>query len=324
MGTHPSNPSKDLTTGRTLLDLVTENRALLSQTVIEKYGPQVPFLFKVLSINQSLSIQAHPDKKHAEELHARDPKNYKDDNHKPEMSITLTPFECLYGFRALSEISHFLETIPSLRSLVGDAAAAEFVQTAKQVGDEISDAGKKALQKVFGDLMSSSQEDVAKELSKLVEQAKSEGENFAGGGVASTKGAVLAELVERIYGQYGDDIGLFVMFLLNYLTLQPGEALFMGANGIHAYLSGDIIECMASSDNVVRAGLTPKFKDVDTLVGMLDYNYAPVDQQKMVPTDYPYAALNRQAYSSGSKCHLFNPPIDEFAVIHTVLKGGRI
>jgi mannose-6-phosphate isomerase len=76
MGTHPSNPSKDVETGRTLLDLFEENEALLSNDVAKKYGRKLPFLFKVLSINKALSIQAHPDKKLAEQLHAKDPKNY--------------------------------------------------------------------------------------------------------------------------------------------------------------------------------------------------------------------------------------------------------
>lgn len=92
MGTHPSNPSKDVKTGRTLLELFSENQALLSQTVSSKFGHKLPFLFKVLSINKALSIQAHPNKKLAEQLHARDSKNYPDDNHKPEMAIAITPF----------------------------------------------------------------------------------------------------------------------------------------------------------------------------------------------------------------------------------------
>jgi mannose-6-phosphate isomerase len=76
MGTHPSNPSRDVRTGRTLLDLVSENQALLSANVAERYGEKLPFLFKVLSIQKALSIQAHPDKKLAERLHKDDPKNY--------------------------------------------------------------------------------------------------------------------------------------------------------------------------------------------------------------------------------------------------------
>lgn len=76
MGTHPSLPSRDLTTQRTLLDLVQENQALVSPEIVKRYGEKLPFLFKVLSIGKALSIQAHPDKKLAEKLHAKDPKNY--------------------------------------------------------------------------------------------------------------------------------------------------------------------------------------------------------------------------------------------------------
>lgn len=76
MGTHPSLPSRDVATDRTLLDLVQDNRALMSIEISEKYGGKLPFLFKVLSIRKALSIQAHPNKKLAEELHARDPRNY--------------------------------------------------------------------------------------------------------------------------------------------------------------------------------------------------------------------------------------------------------
>lgn len=76
MGTHPSLPSKDLETQRTLLDLVQDNQALMSTDISERYGGRLPFLFKVLSIRKALSIQAHPNKKLAEQLHARDPRNY--------------------------------------------------------------------------------------------------------------------------------------------------------------------------------------------------------------------------------------------------------
>ena len=111
MGTHPSNPSKDLTTQRTLLDLVEDNQALLSKDIAERFGNKLPFLFKVLSVGKALSIQAHPHKKLAEELHKKDSKNYPDDNHKPEMTIAITEFDGLCGFRPLAEIAHFLKTI---------------------------------------------------------------------------------------------------------------------------------------------------------------------------------------------------------------------
>ncbi|KAF7881252.1 hypothetical protein EAF00_011925 [Botryotinia globosa] len=324
MGTHPSNPSKDLTTKRTLLDLVQDNQALLSKDVSDKFGEKLPFLFKVLSIGKALSIQAHPNKKLAEQLHQKDSKNYPDDNHKPEMTIAITPFDGLCGFRPLAEISHFLSTIPSLKKLVGDSEAEEYQSAVK--GQETSDKSedeaknKKALQKVFTALMNAKKEDVENASKELVASAEEEGDNFAGGGGPSNEGKELADLVIRLNKQFPGDIGLFVQFFLNYVKLEVGEAMFLKADDIHAYLSGDIIECMAASDNVVRAGFTPKFKDVDTLTSMLTYSYAPISEQKMEPVDYPYATLNATAYSSGSSATLYDPPIAEFSVVKTDLK----
>ncbi|KAI0106576.1 mannose-6-phosphate isomerase [Hypoxylon sp. NC0597] len=325
MGTHPSNPSKDLETGRTLLELVESNQMLLAPSVRAKFGTKLPFLFKVLSINKALSIQAHPNKKLAEQLHAKDPQNYPDDNHKPEMAIAITDFEGLCGFRPLGEIAHFLSSVAALRELVGEDSAKAFIATVRgQENDDSSESttqNKRALQSAFAALMKSSQEDVASAAKELVSDAESKGGEFADGGVESTSGAVMSELVIRLNKQFPDDIGLFVLFFLNFVKLSPGEALFLKADDIHAYVSGDIIECMAASDNVVRAGFTPKFKDVQTLVDLLTYNYAPIEEQKMTPTEYPYVVLNRTAYSSGSEVILYDPPIEEFSVIRTVLKG---
>jgi mannose-6-phosphate isomerase len=78
---------------------------------------------------------------------------------------------------------------------------------------------------------------------------------------------------------------------------------------------------MASSDNVVRAGFTPKFKDVPTLTSMLTYSFAPISEQKMEPVDYPYCKLNPAAFKSDSSCLLYDPPIPEFAVLRTELKA---
>jgi mannose-6-phosphate isomerase len=325
MGTHPSNPSKDVKTGRTLLDMVTDNQALLSGPVAAKYGKKLPFLFKVLSIGKALSIQAHPNKKLAEELHARDPKNYPDDNHKPEMAIAITPFEGLCSFRPLGEIVFFLEKVPAITELVGEAEVKAFIDSVKvdEKTDEEKAANKKALQRIFTAVMSCSSSHLESATEKLVSAAKSEGKDFAGGGCASTSGSVLSELVTRLHGQFGTDIGLFNLFFLNFVTLQPGEALFLQADDIHAYVSGDIVECMAASDNVVRAGFTPKFKDVKTLTEMLTYSYAPIEEQKMDAKDYAYATLNRAAYSGGSAVTLYDPPIEEFSVVRTFLKGGE-
>lgn len=324
MGTHPSNPSRDVTTKRTLLDLVQDNQALLSQDVGDRYGHKLPFLFKVLSVGKALSVQAHPNKKLAEQLHQKDPKNYPDDNHKPEMTIAITPFDGLCGFRPLEEISHFLTTIPTLKRLVGESEAKEFQVAIKDQetteNEEQEAQNKKALQKAFGVLMNAKKEDIERAAEELIASAKKEGEEFAGSGGPSNGGQELADLVIRLNSQFPGDVGLFVLFFLNYVKLEVGEAMFLKADDIHAYLSGDIIECMAASDNVVRAGFTPKFKDIDTLVSMLTYSYAPISEQKMDPVDYPYATMNAPAYSSGSSAILYDPPIEEFSVVKTDLK----
>ncbi|KAL8906083.1 MAG: hypothetical protein Q9171_006421 [Xanthocarpia ochracea] len=325
MGTHPSLPSKDVETQRSLLDLIQDNKALMSPKISEKYGEKLPFLFKILSIRKALSIQAHPNKKLAEQLHAKDPKNYPDDNHKPEMTIAVTPFDGLCGFRPLKEISHFLATVPPLRKLIGEDAAKEFEEavSSRETSASVEDTqrNKKALQAAFSALVTKDKSAIATAAKELVASAEKEGENFAGGGGPSNGGKELADLVVRLNRQFEGDVGLFVLFYLNYVKLEVGEAMFLKADDIHAYLSGDIIECMASSDNVVRAGFTPKFQDIPTLTSMLTYSYAPISDQKMNPVDYPYVTLNRTAYSSSSSAILYDPPIEEFSVVKTELNG---
>jgi mannose-6-phosphate isomerase len=243
------------------------------------------------------------------------------------MQMTTTPFDGLCGFRPLAEIAHFLKTVPSLRKLVGEDEASKFENAVK--GKETSDkdedvkANKKALQSAFTKVMNTDADALSSASKDLIAAAESEGSDFAGSGGPSNDGQELADLVLRLNTQFPNDIGLFVQFFLNYVKLDIGEAMFLKADDIHAYLSGDIIECMASSDNVVRAGFTPKFKDVDTLTTMLTYSYAPISEQKMDPTDYPHVRHNASAYSSSSSSLLYNPPIPEFAVVRTALnKSG--
>jgi mannose-6-phosphate isomerase len=239
------------------------------------------------------------------------------------MTIAITPFDGLCGFRPLAEITHFLQNIPSLRKLVGEEEAKKFEDAVKdqETSDKDADveANKKALQAAFTKVMNTDKEALASATEELISAAKTEGESFAGEGGPSNGGKELADLVIRLNEQFPGDIGLFVQFFLNYVKLEVGEAMFLKADDIHAYLSGDIIECMASSDNVVRAGFTPKFKDVSTLTTMLTYSYAPISEQKMDPVDYPYATLNAAAYSSNSSNTLYDPPIPEFAVVRTAL-----
>lgn len=241
------------------------------------------------------------------------------------MTIAITPFEGLCGFRLLAEISHFLKTVKPLRELVGENEARMFEGTVRNresssKSEDIS-ANKKALQSIFTRVMHNATDTAAlsKGTSQLLEEASSIQDPSSGA-------ADFSELIPRLNSQFPNDIGLFVLFFLNYVRLSPGEAMFLRADDIHAYISGDIIECMASSDNVVRAGFTPKFKDTSTLTEMLTYDYSPIEEQKMDPVPYGDCKFNAKAYSSASEALLYDPPIEEFSVVRTVLgsEGSKV
>jgi hypothetical protein len=165
-----------------------------------------------------------------------------DDNHKPEMTIAITPFDGLCGFRPLAEISHFLSTVKPLRSLLGEPAVDEFNSTikGKETSENSEDAAKnkEALKTAFSALMTSKKSEVVLAAKELVALAEKEGDEFAGGGGPSNGGKELADLVIRLNSQFDGDIGLFVLFFLNYVKLEVGEAMFLKADDIHAYLSG--------------------------------------------------------------------------------------
>ena len=165
-----------------------------------------------------------------------------DDNHKPEMALAITPFEGLCGFRPLEEIEHFFSTVPSFKKLVGDDAVEQFEATVK--GQETSGSenakakNKKVLQAAFSAMMNRDKSTVKAAVEELVQSAKDEGENFAGNGGPSTTGEELSDLVVRLNRHFEGDIGIMSLFFLNYVKLAPGEAMFLRADDIHAYISG--------------------------------------------------------------------------------------
>ncbi|KAI8327385.1 phosphomannose isomerase type I [Blakeslea trispora] len=301
MGTHPNAPSVVLEDSTTLEQLIRENAELSTKAVYDQYKGDLPFLFKILSIRKALSIQAHPDKTLGARLFKEFPENYKDPNHKPEMAIALTPFEALCGFRPLDEIANHMQMYPELVELIGQDVADDFLKTVKQQSQDVAH-NKTVLKRVFSSVMHSSQERVTIHLTKLIDRLKQ-----------TQAQDTMSQLLIRLDQQYpGGDVGIFSSLLLNYVSMQPGQAIFLGANEPHAYLSGDCVECMATSDNVVRAGLTPKFKDVDVLVDMLTYRYGSAESQKMTGQKYASHSL------------LYDPPIDEFAVIWTKLNSSGL
>lgn len=317
MGTHPSVPSKVVDDarlgGKVLRDVVSDEPSkYLHPAVIEKFGSdnELPFLFKVLSIEKVLSIQAHPDKALAKQLHASDPRNYPDDNHKPEMAIAVTDFEGFCGFKPLDQISATIVAVSELFDILGEDLVQEFCEGIKNDAPERSSdevQNKKLLQKIFGKLMNTTEDVIASKAVLLVERACSEPATFD----ALAPG--LAELIIRLNKQFPQDIGLFCgCLLLNHVRLNVGEAMFLQAKDPHAYISGDIIECMAASDNVVRAGFTPKFKDVKNLVEMLTYAYGSVEKQKMPLLSFA------KSRGEAKKSVLYDPPIAEFSVLQTI------
>ncbi|KAJ1750777.1 Mannose-6-phosphate isomerase [Coemansia sp. RSA 989] len=292
MGTHPSGPSKVFGTETPLSAVIDEDASVaLGESVSKQYGGKLPFLFKVLSIEKALSIQAHPDKQLAQKLHSERPDVYKDANHKPEMSIALTDFIALSGFRPLEQISEFLTTYPEFNALVPNSSSAF-----KQAALAGSDAEKRmALKGLFAELMNAHKDDVQVQLDALVQRVSGEKE---------------AALVQRLSKEYPGDVGCFCVFMLNVLELKPGQAFYMGPNDPHAYIYGDCVECMATSDNVVRAGLTPKLRDVPVLIDMLTYDYGSPEHKLLQP-------------QVEGKHKIYDPPIDEFTVKCTTVEKGE-
>lgn len=268
VGTHPSCPSKIADSNGQLLDDFLKQPANKSKFFsaahqASGFRDTVPYLLKILSIGTALSIQAHPCKKLAEELHAAKPDKYKDPNHKPELICALTPFEALCCFRSLGAIIAFLKRIPQLAQLVQarEVLGKYMTPPASELPATDSAEEKKALKGLMAKLYAVPEKEVTAALRAHLQHVK------AGGAQCPED-----KLFARVYEQYPDDVGCWMVYLLNYVQMTPGQALFLSDSEPHAYISGEGVEIMACSDNVVRAGLTPKWKDVPTLVSMLKYD----------------------------------------------------
>jgi len=255
MGTHPNGPSHISNQDLTLLEYLQSNQGILG----EQEGDDLKFLFKVLSVGKALSIQVHPTKEQARELHSSDPINYPDENHKPEMAIALTPFEMLCGFRMPHEIVSNVKAHRELLELINENELSLLAMEHCQ-----EECRKKALQAIFSTIWMSPDDKIRDLISEIISRVSKKVDK-----------APVDELILRLNGEFPGDIGVLAPLFLNFFSLKSGEAVFLGPNEPHAYLSGDCIECMACSDNTVRAGLTPKFKDVSTLCRIMTYNMSP-------------------------------------------------
>nr|WP_203682625.1 mannose-6-phosphate isomerase, class I [Actinoplanes siamensis] len=255
LGAHPGDPSTvpgpdGPVTLTTLID--SDPRAQLGPAVAERFGPRLPYLMKVLAAGAPLSLQAHPDLKYAAEAFARQeadpalPKNYTDANHKPEMLVALTPFDALCGFRPAGVSARVLAelSLPQLEPVVSVLRA----------GD-LSEAVRLLLTWP------------AEERPALIDAVVAAAAGFPD----SHPDAESFRLAIDLAGHYPGDPGVLVALLLNLVHLAPGEALWMPAGNLHAYLHGLGVELMAASDNVLRGGLTPKRVDVGELLKVLRF-----------------------------------------------------
>ncbi|KAJ5764553.1 hypothetical protein N7533_003234 [Penicillium manginii] len=291
MGTYPSNPNYLLSTGEQLGDYLKKNPQLVGKSVLDRFGPEIPFLPKILSFNKALPLQIHPDLTLAAKLHGEDPKKYGDTNHKPEIAIALSKFELFAGWKPLKDI----QTLFKLNPLEKFVPPGEF-------NDE-------TLRQVCIKLLSVPPSTVATTIKEL--QAIPEA-HFG-------PDPYIPGLLDRLSKQYTecDNGNLVAALLMNYLTLGPGDSVFVPADSIHAYLEGDVVECMARSDNVINTGFCPATdRDSVELFGKA---------LSFIPHDAQGALLPRKKSDKGmyGKTDVYAPPISEFVILCTCLGAGE-
>lgn len=265
LGAHQRGPAQLNIDGEeiSLKDFLEKNPTALGEKVINQFGKRLPYLFKVLDVKKMLSIQTHPTKEAAEIGFAREEKagvsitafnrNYKDDNHKPEVMVAMTEFWLLHGFKSLEAIEEVLKSVPEFKMLL------EYYQRILQ---------KEVDHKLFHfykNLMQMSQKMVNEILQPLAERLSLD---FAVKKIPKNSPDYWAALAFRDNMLEGGhfDRGVFSIYIFNLVCLQKGEGIFQDAGIPHAYLEGVNMELMANSDNVFRGGLTVKHVDVNELL----------------------------------------------------------
>ncbi|MEU9853634.1 mannose-6-phosphate isomerase, class I [Streptomyces sp. NPDC047974] len=262
MGAHPAAPSRVARGDAPVpLDRVVSGdpEGELGAGTVRRFGPRLPFLLKLLAADAPLSVQVHPDLAQAQAGFARENalgvpldaphRNYRDDQHKPEMIVTLTPFQGLCGFRNPADTADLLDAleVPALRP---------YIETLRVAPE------RQGLAEVFRAFL--------RPPAGLLD-AVARGVAVAAAGAGEARVAAY----DRVARAHPGDPGLLTALMLRYVELGPGEALFLGAGVPHAYLSGLGVEIMASSDNVLRCGLTSKHVDADELARVVRFDAPP-------------------------------------------------
>ena len=270
-------------------------QAALGESVVERYGTSLPYLLKVIAPAEPLSLQVHPSIERAEEGFAAEEaagvprsapnRNYKDRNHKPELAYALTTFEALAGFRARRRIGEVLKGL--------DAPLAQRLRAVLGMGGV-----RGAFEYLLREQTRPSPEEVA-------DVAEACAARPAADSPSARADRVAAMLSERHPG----DPGVVASLLMNPVTLNPGEALFLSAGTVHAYLSGVAVEIMAASDNVLRAGLTHKHVDVPELLAVLNSSASPPTR---IAPEHVNAAVST-----------FYAPVDDFELSEIRLRDAN-
>lgn len=268
---------------------------LLGPETSRRYGGQLPFLMKILAAAQPLSIQVHPDKPQAEAGFMREDRlgmplssaqrNYRDGNHKPELLCALTDFYALKGFRPEAEIADQLAAIPEWHQLQARFHAL-------------------GLKDFYHELMTLPQVEVDQLLTLLLARLRQQG-SFP----KHCREYWLLK-ADELYSQAGQhDRGLFSLYLLNFICLRPGEAIFQSAGELHAYLEGVGVEVMANSNNVLRGGLTAKHVDVQALLEIV--RFKGEQAEAMLP--------KRQGFET-----VYPAPVEEFVLSRVDLPHAEV
>lgn len=255
MGAHDKAPSFILQLQKNLNEYIEEYPVqTLGEKVFKRFG-RLPFLFKVLDVADMLSIQVHPSKVEAEKGFARENeegiplsapyRNYKDDNHKPEIMVALGDFWLLHGFLPAQQLKQVLRSTPELNHLL-------------VVFEEESYRG------LYQVVMEESVEQTNKVLRALIDRVLPQ---YKSGKLDKYSPEYWACKAFLTFCPEGDlDKGIYSIFFFNIVKLSAAEAIFQDAGVPHAYMEGQNIELMANSDNVLRGGLTPKHVDVPELL----------------------------------------------------------
>ena len=307
-GVHPGGPSTVVVDGVvvTLTELVRRDPAHWFGT--ERSQPGMSFLLKILAIDAPLSLQLHPTIEQARAGFAEengrgvdpaDPRRvFRDENHKPELICALTELDALCGFRPTADSIEFLTVLGGalaermVRAITAGVSTREIVLRALTPDDELVGA-------IPDERVAATDE--------LVSRA-----DAALGSACPERFCLAASWIATLGRTYRGDGGVAVAALLNCVRLEPGQALFLPAGNMHAYLRGLGVEIMANSDNVVRGGLTPKHVDVETLSRLVDTT--PNDVKPMDPT--------RSAMAGGARLEEWSVPVADFALSRVSVAGS--